>query len=313
MKIVEERLRGDLPTKAGEVFGFPAELDKLPIQKLLGMFHVFRNGQLGQVLDAGLSLENATSSLRREAALVTTVSKIISQWPHRWHETLAQINAIHFEQADIGEDGLVTHDEALAPFLALERIGWSAASEYPGLLRAELRAHLRKRCVDVGSYRLYASGARRSEAASQSMPSLCHLRTLRGGRHDLWSSNFSTAAASKMLDASPHQMDVLRSVGVLPARRSNWISASALDAAFEELAAGVQRRRRTVRDDMVPLKDFSREAGDALAKHVGDVRSGRTPCFTWAQLTPPGLGNLFIPAACADRYLDARTRDSPLA
>jgi hypothetical protein len=60
---------------------------------------------------------------------------------------------------------------------------------------------------------------------------------------------------------------------------------------------------------LISLSDFSRQSGEALLRHVHDIRSGRTQCFTWAHGTPPGLANLFIPASRACRYGNREVED----
>lgn len=304
MTLVEQRLRGSLIFQTGQQFGFPAELAKQPLPTLLGMFQAFKNVNFSRGIDESNDTEHASASLRREVAVVTSVANALERWPLGWFGTLARIGAQTTKEESF-EYGprLVTYREISAPYKSLERAPWSAGSTFPAFLRSGLRAYLRGRAVSIGSYRLFeAAAAPRVVDAYRSR--LRHLVILRGRRVDLCRVRVSAAAAEALLDATPNQLDALRLSGVLQDPMCGDISAVELDDVFERLSREVIHRARKAQGPLVPLCSFSRASGSALALHLRDIYAGSTPRVTWAHLTPPGLGNLFIPESAATRYAD---------
>lgn len=300
--IIEQRLRGELPTEAGASFGFPTELETMPLKQLLGIFHLLTNAKLSAVQESGPEIAWASAKLRREASAACAASSAIAHWPTGWRSLLERVNDCHFERSALLDRGVVTYQEAVAPFISIERVAWSAAADYPTFLRSELRRYLRRRVVDIGSHCLYTT-----ENHSRCVPPGEHQLTqlTPWSSHDVAKSRFSAAAVAKLLNASRHQLELLTNVGVLKRSRQAWMLGSSLDRAFQALAGTAQGRSSTQSPrHLVRLSSFSRHSGEALARHVHDIRCGRTPCFTWAHTTPPGLCNLFIAAAQAARYLD---------
>lgn len=301
--IIEQRLGGELPTGAGSSFGFPAELETMPVNQLLGLFHLLTNAKLSEAQDRAPEMACASAMLRSEAATACAAADALLHWPAGWRSLQERVNAGHFERSSLKERGLVTHREALAPLVAIERTSWSAAADYPAFARSELRAFLRDRVVEIGRHCLYTTGSRLTPGPP-GQRRLSKLHSWR--RHDVATSRFSAAAVIELMDATPHQMELLKSVGVLKRSGQAWMPGADLDRAFVALAGTAQGRSRVASPrDLIPLADFSRRSGEALARHVHDIRSGRTSCYTWAHCTPPGLCNLFIPAEQAVRYRNA--------
>lgn len=296
--IVEQRLRVELPTGEGSEYRFPEELDTLPVSQLLGTVHLFTNVKFRAAQDCPpLELPSASRHLIREAEAARATATALANWPLRWRELQEQMNAIHFKEASLGSNALVTQQEAAAPFFALLRPPRFDALGLPSFLQSEIKAFLRKRTIWIGRHKMVASGSSRPQDSHRDVwrARYRHL----SWRHDFSKSRFSTAAALRLLDATEHQFEVLKKCGVVARSNRSWIHAPDLNKAIEALAAKAQNRPRAkVLSDLVELSEFS---GNALARRLNDVLSGRTPCYTWAHMTPPGLANLFIPAAASEQ------------
>ncbi|HWI83489.1 TniQ family protein [Ramlibacter sp.] len=302
---IEERLGGELPTKAGRRFGFPAMLDKIPLNQMLGILHLLTNVKLRRVCSAVPVMENATDSLRAEAATACSAADALGRWPVGWRSLQERVNAAHFSGGPFEEDGIVTYQEALAPLLAIGQLQQSVAAEYPRLLRLQARAYLEARVLEVGRRHLYATGRLRSDT-TRSLPLLTHIRA-RGSRKDLAKSRFSERAVGELLRATPHQLELLQSVGVLSSQHRAWRTGAELDDALQLLVAQARKRRFAMseRHEIVPLSQISQTSGEALARHLHDIRTGRTPCFTWPYSFDASLATVSIPATAAARYRDA--------
>lgn len=299
--IVEERIGAELATRAGAQFGFPQELDTIPLNQLLGIFHLLTNAKLRKVGTVLPDMVSATEALRTEAATACTAADALVQWPAGWHALQQRVNAAHFSLGPLHDGGIVTYREALAPLEAIVRAPRSAAADSPMFLRPELRDFVKGRVIQVGRHRLYATGTPRESASLRRRP-LKHLRWW-GGRGDVAGSRFSGIAVRELLDATEHQIELLKIAGVMTPARREWRTGAELDRTFEVLAGNAQSRSSVKSPrDLVPLAEISQWSGEALSRHVHDIRSGKTPCFTWAHDTPPGLANLSIPASAAAAY-----------
>ncbi len=299
---LEERLRGELTTKAGRAFGFPATLDTMPFNQLLGIFHLLANVKLRRVASAAPHIRSATESLRAEAAIACTAADALRDWPAGWRALEERVNAAHFSDGPFEAGGIVTYNEALAPLLAIGQLQQSVAAEYPRLLRSEVRAFLKARVICVARRHLYAT-ERLGSAPRPTHLSLRHLRVWDSYR-DLARNRFSALAIGELLRATPHQLELLKSAGVLTSLERGWRTGAELDQALQRLVEKAQRRQFGVRErrHIVPLSHISTSSGEALAMHLRDIRTGKTPCFTWPYGSAPNLASVSIPASAAASY-----------
>jgi hypothetical protein len=186
----------------------------------------------------------------------------------------------------------------------LRRSGCSSATlteaaDYPQLLRTEVRAYLARRGVQIGRRRLFTSGDRLTSESGRRRP----LRRLWSfGGFDLAASRLSRDAVRDVLEATPHQLDMMSDAGLLRKGAHSWTPAVELDGALDRLARLARARSSADRTAFVSLAAFSGDGGDALPRHLRDVLQGITPCATWSHISPPSLSNLFIPRALAARY-----------
>jgi hypothetical protein len=120
MKIVEERLSGELSTRAGAESGFPDELDRMRVNQLLALFHLLDNVRLSEVVEEPPEIDHASRDLMRRAAVGLRLAEALSDWPRGWQRLQSQVNAAHFGTR-ASERHLVSKDEAVAPFRVLER------------------------------------------------------------------------------------------------------------------------------------------------------------------------------------------------
>lgn len=294
--IVEERIGAELATKAGSQFGFPQELDTIPFNQLLGIFYLLTNAKLREAGTFVPDMTSASEALRSDAATACTAADAMLQWPAGWHALQKRVNAAHFSLGPLQDCDIVTYREALAPLVAIVRTPWSAAADFPSFLRPELHNFVKERVIEVGRHRLYATGTPPA-TASLRQRTLKHLRPW-GGRGDVARSRFSGTAVRELLDATEHQIELLMSAGAVTPVQREWRTGEELDHTFHVLAGNAQSRSSVKSPrDLVPLSEISQWSGEALARHVHNIRRGKTPCFTWAHCTPPGLANLCIPAS----------------
>jgi hypothetical protein len=292
-RLLARRLFGDLDPGDG-VDDLPSALTSVPMNQLLGLCHLFGNSRLLGLRKAPPTLTNATVRLQGQVSAVLAMTSALSHWPQQWHRALSRL-AGDGNRRPTGRL-IVSASEAQAPFAALQRMRWSAAADYPQLLRAELRKFLSTRRIRVGCRRYYIASPSSTAAKPASPSDLAHIwadgrGTLSVGTED----RLSADAVRDLFDASGAQMQALQRAGVLPEGRS-WFSAAEVNAGFALLTRWTRSRSRATDADYVPLWDLGLADAGELELELQQVIAGRSPSVTWAHVRPAGLKNLFVPA-----------------
>lgn len=289
--VVARRLFGDLEPVDERRTAF-AVLASVPLNQLLGVFTLLRNSRFQALERAAPSLPARTARLRGQVATAIAVGSVLADWPRQWHRALEQVAGTEFSPS-LRRRRIVSVEQARAPFVALQRVKWSAAAEFPPVFRAELTKFLSERTIRVGSRRYYTAGTRSSTKAEPSTH-LTHLWS-RGtaGESIVAGDLLSAEAVRDLFDASPAQMQALQRVDILPKNRQ-WFTAREVDAGFEQLARWTRSRPRAPDGEFTALWDLGLTDSSELEPELRRVMTGETPTVTWRHVRPAGLRNLFV-------------------
>lgn len=291
---LRHRVFNDLSTESLADASLPDFFWRCTLNELLGIFHLFRASRLRRLVEAPPVVANATDLLCGQAAIASQVSSLVKTWPGRWHEMLEELRSSRNGGSEASYR-VVTDDEALAPYLFLQRSVWSSAAAFPKELRKEFEARMRLRRIFVGPRRLFVDSGPEQRARRGSSQRLKFLLTTRANvRRAEADDRLSASAVQDLFNATNFQLSVLRKVGLLTTAR--WVTVRELEHAMGRLARHARPRRSKVDRDVVPLSEFSPLQGDELETHLRNVMAGSTPSVYWGSTRIPGLRNLFIPS-----------------
>lgn len=290
-RAVARRLFGDLEPVDERRPAFAA-LAAVPLNQLLCVFTLLRNSRFHTLERDAPSLPTWTARLRGQVATAIAVGSVLADWPRQWHQALERV-ARATPPPNPLRRRIVSVEQARAPFVALQRVKWSAAAEFPPIFRAELAKFLSERTVRVGSRRYYTTGTR-SNAKAAASTRLTHLWS-RGAEGEAIDAGdlLSAEAVRDLFDASPAQMQALQCVGILPENRQ-WFTAREVDAGFEQLARWTRSRTPAADGEFTALWDIGITDSSELEPELRRVMTGETPTVTWRHIRPAGLGNLFV-------------------
>ena len=293
---LRHRLFADLSTGSMVDSSMPEFIWRCPLNELLGLFHLFRASRLRRLIGPPPDLVNATEALREQAAVAIEASGVADAWPERWHGMLDALRLSGGGAADHQVYSLVTAREALKPYAFLRRSAWSPAAEFPKELRKESEAMLRDRRIFVGPRRFFVGGSVNLRARQGYSAQLRYLLTTRAQvRRAECADKLSRDALQELFDASDHQWEVLRKLGVV--RSAAWVSLSEADLGMGKLGVHARILCPSTDLDVVPLAEFSVERGDEFEQHLRNVMDGRTPSVYRGSFRIPSLRNLFIPSS----------------
>lgn len=290
-RIVARRLFGDLEP-LGERRPISEALAAAPLNQLLCVFNLLRNSQFRALARAAPKLPMWTVRLREQVATVMSVGSVLADWPRGWQQALHQV-ADSASPPSGAMRRIISVDQARSPFVALQRVRWSAASEFPSHFGAELARFLSQRSVRVGSRRYYTQGVRFG-ATRASSTQLKHLWSMGSDGEAISADDLlSTEAVRDLFDASAEQMLALQRVGILPEDRQ-WFSAREVDAGFERLTRWTRSRPHAGDEEFTALWDVGLSDSRALEVELRRVMAGEIVTVTRSNIRPAGLGNLFF-------------------
>jgi hypothetical protein len=290
-RVLARRLFGDLEP-ADERTPLFAASSAAPLNQLLGAFNLLRNSRFRKLERPAPNLRTWTARLRGQVATAVAVGTVLADWPRQWHRALEQV-ADSASPPRGGRRRILSVEQARAPFVALQRVRWSAAAEFPSVFRAEMAKFLSGRTIRVGSRRYYAEGMR-SDMKAASPTQLKHLWSWGAEGGSIGTEDLLSAEAVRdLFDATAVQMRALQSVGILPKDR-RWFAAREVDAGFERLTRWTCSRPRATDEEFTPLWDLGVVDGSELEQELRRVITGETPTVTWRHIRPAGLGNLFV-------------------
>lgn len=298
---IRYRLFADLPSAAELPDGVPDLLLRCTFNELLGLFYFFRREALRSVVRSPQGMSGTSQDFRSQAAAAICVWEAVADWPGSWRRMLDLFAApalSAFPALDDHACHIISEREARAPFDFIQRSARVASEEMPVQFRGEVARRIQSRAIFAGHRRLFAAADLNRERSDRGGRRLKLLNVTFSRGHEAFAlDRMSNDALRDLFDASPHQIEVLRRVGVLP--KASWPTAAEVDSGMALLARFARVRRPSVDREMVRLSEISVDGGPQLETHLRDVMRGRTPVVNWASKRALTLRNLFISEARA--------------